>query len=270
MRIDRRIIFVLIAFSVAIPLIFKIGLPNRVTKEVRMVYDAIDELEREEVVLVSFDHEASSLPEIKPMADAILRHCFSKDLKVISFALLAEGTAIGDQILRDIAAEYEKRYGEDYVYLGFRPQYTAAILGLGEDLHRVFPEDYRGISTSELPLTKKIKNYNDISLVISIADGDLPSYWINYAEARYHQRLAIAVTAVMATTYYPYLSSGQIKGLVGGLKGAAEYEILIGKPGMGGKGMDAQSIAHLVILLLVAWGNVSYFLGRRNNSKGTG
>jgi len=263
MKLDRRVIFILIALSVAIPLIFKLGLPNKVTKEVRMVYDAIEELKQGEIVLVSFDHEASSLPEIKPMAEAILRHCFSKGLKVISFALLAEGTAIGDQILRDVASEYDNKYGEDYVYLGFRPQYTAAILGLGEDLHRVFPEDYRGISTSDLALTQGIKNYEDISLVISLADGDLPTYWINYAEARYNQKLTIAVTAVMATTYYPYLSSGQIKGLVGGLKGAAEYEILIQRPGMGVKGMDAQSIAHLMILLLVVLGNVLYFLGKR-------
>lgn len=260
MKIDRRIIFVLIAFSVAIPLIFKIGLPNKVTKEVKMVYDSIEELEQGEVVLVSFDHEASSLPEIKPMAQAILRHCFSKNLKVVSFALLAEGTAIGDEILRNVANEYDRKYGRDYVFLGFRPQYTAAILGLGEDLHRVFPEDYKGISTSKLTLTKEIKNYEDISLVVSLADGDLPTYWINYAEARYDQRVAIAVTAVMATTYYPYLSSKQITGLVGGLKGAAEYEILIDKPGMGSKGMDAQSVAHVVILLLVVLGNVSYFL----------
>lgn len=260
MKIDRRIIFVLIAISVAIPLIFKIGLPNKVTKEVKMVYDSIEELEQGEVVLVSFDHEASSLPEIKPMAQAILRHCFSKNLKVVSFALLAEGTAIGDEILRNVANEYDRKYGRDYVFLGFRPQYTAAILGLGEDLHRVFPEDYKGISTFELPLTKEIKNYEDISLVVSLADGDLPTYWINYAEARYNQRVAIAVTAVMATTYYPYLSSKQITGLVGGLKGAAEYEILINKPGMGSKGMDAQSVAHVVILLLVVLGNVSYFL----------
>lgn len=263
MRLDSRIIFVLIAFSVAIPLVFKIGLPNKVTLEVRMVYDAIEELEQGEVVLVSFDHEASSLPEIKPMAQAILRHCFSKNLKVVSFALLAEGTAIGDEILRNVANEYDRKYGKDYVFLGFRPQYTAAILGLGEDLHRVFPEDYKGISTSKLNLTKEIKNYEDISLVVSLADGDLPTYWINYAEARYNQKIAIAVTAVMATTYYPYLSSKQITGLVGGLKGAAEYEILINKPGMGSKGMDAQSVAHVVILLLVVLGNVSYFLGRR-------
>jgi len=256
---DRRIIFVLIAFSVAFPLVFKIGLPNKVTEEVKNVYNAINILDSGTVVLVSFDHEASSLPEVKPMAEAILRHCFSKKLKVISLALLAEGTVIGDEITRNVGSEYNREYGKDYVFLGFRPQYTAAILGMGEDFHRVFPQDYKGNSTFELEITKNIKNYDDIYLIISVADGDLPSYWINYAGARYHKKIAIAVTAVMATTYYPYLSSNQISGMVGGLKGAAEYEILIKKPGMGGKGMGAQSVAHAVILALVILGNISYF-----------
>jgi hypothetical protein len=262
-NLNRRVIFVLMALSVAIPLIFKIGLPSKATKEVKMVYNSIKDLEQGSVVLVSFDHEASSLPEIKPMAEAVLRHCFSKDLKVIGLALLAEGTAIGDEIMREVAKEYGKEYGEDYVFLGFRPQYMAAILGMGEDIHRVFPQDYKGNPTDELTVTKDLKNYEDIPLIISVADGDMPTYWINFAGARYHKRIAIAVTAVMATSFYPFLDSGQLVGLVGGLKGAAEYETLIHKPGMGSKGMDAQSMAHIMILFLVILGNITFFMSKK-------
>jgi hypothetical protein len=262
-NLNRRVIFVLMALSVAIPLIFKIGLPSKATKEVKMVYNSIKDLEQGSVVLVSFDHEASSLPEIKPMAEAVLRHCFSEDLKVIGLALLAEGTAIGDEIMREVAKEYGKEYGEDYVFLGFRPQYMAAILGMGEDIHRVFPQDYKGNSTDELTVIKDLKNYENIPLIISVADGDMPTYWINFAGARYHKRIAIAVTAVMATSFYPFLDSGQLVGLVGGLKGAAEYETLIHKPGMGSKGMDAQSMAHIMILFLVILGNITFFMSKR-------
>lgn len=260
---DRRLIFILMALSVAIPLIFKIGFPNKVTREVRKVYQEIDQMDSASVVMISFDHEASSLPEVKPMAVAILRHCFSKNLKVIGFALLAEGTAIGDEILREVAAEYNKVYGEDYVFLGFRPQYQAAILGMGEDIKRVFPQDYKNISLDQIPMIEGIKNYQDISLIISVADGDMPTYWVDYAVSRYHKKVATAVTAVMATSFYPFLASGQIVGLLGGLKGAAEYEILIEKPGMGQRGMDAQSVSHLVIILLVILGNAGYFLRRK-------
>ena len=262
-NVDKKVIFVLIALSVAIPLVFKIGFPTKVTKEVERVYQEIEGLDHGAPVLISFDHEASSLPEIQPMAEAILRHCFSRDLKVLGLALLAEGTAIGDEMMKNIAEEYGKEYGIDYVFLGFRPQYIAAILGMGEDIHRVFPEDYRGNSTDELNLTKDLENYEDIPLIISVADGDMPTYWISFAGARYHKKIATAVTAVMATSFYPFLDSGQLAGLVGGLKGAAEYETLIERPGMGSKGMDSQSMAHLMILFLVLLGNITFFMNKK-------
>jgi hypothetical protein len=257
---SRQLIFVLVALSVAVPLVIRIGLPNEVTSEVMEVYEEIDRLDSGSVVLVSFDHEASSLPEVKPMAQAILRHCFAKKLKVIGLALLAEGTAIGEQILRETGHEYQAEYGKDYVFLGFRPQFQAAILGMGEDIRRVFPEDYSNTPLIRLPMMGNVKNYKDISLIISVTDGDMPVWWVDYAVSRYHKRLAVAATAVMATSFYPFLSSGQMMGLLGGLKGAAEYEMLIDKPGMGQRGMDAQSVCHLVIILLVVIGNVGYFI----------
>lgn len=257
---SRQLIYILVALSVAIPLVIKIGLPNEVTSEVMQVYEEISQLDSGSVVLISFDHEASSLPEVKPMAQAILHHCFTKKLKVVGLALLAEGTVIGDQILREGAKEYQAKYGKDYVFLGFRPQYQAAILGMGEDIKRVFPQDYNNLPLEQIPMMEKIKNYGDIFLIISVTDGDMPVWWVDYAVSRYHMKLAVATTAVMATSFYPFLSAGQMVGLLGGLKGAAEYEMLIEKPGMGQKGMDAQSVCHLMIILLVIAGNVGYFM----------
>jgi len=259
---SRRLIFILIALSVAVPLVIKIGLPNQVTTEVKNVYESIDQLDSGLVVMISFDFEASSLPEVKPMAVAILRHCFAKKLKVVGLALMAEGTAIGEQILRQTADEYGAEYGSDYVFLGFRPQAQSAILGMGEEIKRVFPRDYHDTPLEQIPILKNVKNYDDVALVVSVADGDLPVTWVDYAVSRYHKKFACAATAVMATSFYPFLSSGQMVGLLGGLKGAAEYEILINKPGMGQKGMDAQSVCHLMIVILVVWGNVTYFSKR--------
>ena len=120
--------------------------------------------------------------------------------------------------------------------------------------------DYNNLPLEQIPMMKKIKNYEDISLIISVTDGDMPVWWVDYAVSRYHMKLTVATTAVMATSFYPFLSAGQMVGLLGGLKGAAEYEMLIKKPGMGQRGMDSQSVCHLVIILLVIAGNVGYFL----------
>ena len=60
----------------------------------------------------------------------------------------------------------------------------------------------------------------------------------------------------------------KMSGLLGGMKGAAEYELLIDTKGSATKGMDAQSSAHALIVLFVIIGNVFYFMGRRREKQG--
>ena len=68
------------------------------------------------------------------------------------------------------------------------------------------------------------------------------------------------MTAVMASDAYPFLQSGQLSGLIGGLKGAAEYEQLINHRDRAFIGMDAQSITHILIVIFIIFGNISFFL----------
>lgn len=263
----RQIIYLLIFISVVLPLFFPLGLKPGITTEVRKFHAAVENIPPGSTVILSFDFEASTIAETKPLAVSILRHLFSRNISVISLSMLAEGTGLGLNFITEVADEFHKTYGEDYVFLGFRPQYQATILGLGEDFSKVFPEDYFKNRLESLPLTQKIKNYQDVDIIITVADGDLPQYWVDYAQTRYKKPVLAAVTAVMATTFYPYLSSGQLSGLVGGLKGAAEYEQLIQRPDLGVKGMESQSLAHLTIILLIILGNVSYLRLRRRGEK---
>ncbi len=261
--IDRRIIFLLMLLGVGLPLLTNIGLPVRVTRDVGNVYDYIEGLNPGDVILISYDHDTGTLPEMIPMSDAILRHAFSRNLHLVGMALRAEGTAIGRQNFRRIGAEYGREEGKDFVFLGFRPEITAAILGLGTSIERVFPKDDRDIPISEIELMNTVRNYGDIALVISISDDDTPVYWVNYANARFKAKVVPAVTAVMATTFFPFIDSGQIRGMIAGLKGAAEYEKLIKIPGRAGRGMDAQSIAHMVMIGFIIMGNIAYFMSRK-------
>jgi hypothetical protein len=261
--IDRRIIFGLIFLSVALPLIFNFTIPNRITKEVRDTYNFIEALPEGSVLLFSFDHDAATLPEMAPMARALLNHVFTRGHKVVGMAFRPEGAAIGNKALQVEGEKYSLVEGQDYVFLGYRPEITSGVLGIGENIGRVYPKDYRGMPVEEIPLMQKVKSYRDIALVVSVSDDDTPVYWINYANARYQQAVVPAITAVMATTFYPFLQERQIIGMVPGLKGAAEYEQLIEKLGDGSLGMSAQSISHLVIVIFVIIGNIGYFMIRR-------
>ena len=111
--------------------------------------------------------------------------------------------------------------------------------------------------------------YDDIALLASFAHGIQVETWIAYAGGRFGQQIVGGVTGVVAPDLYPYLQSGQLAGMIGGLKGASEYESLIGVKGLATRGMPAQSTAHILIILLIVVGSISEFIikGRERRKK---
>jgi len=252
----RHIIFIIVGIAVALPIIFNIRLGGTVTPETRQVFSNIDSLPPGAVVMVSFDFEASSFAEVRPLADVIVKHAFDKNLRIVALSLFAEGAALGEQLLTKLAQDNGKVYGVDYVYLGFRPQYQAAILAMGESIKTEFPLDYYGDPTIALPLMSDVDTYSEIALISSVADGSMPTFWVEYAVTPHHVKFQSVLTATMATSFYPYLASGQIAGIAAGLKGASEYESLLGRDGAGARGLFAQSVSQFAIVLLIIAGNV--------------
>ena len=263
LHIDRRYIFILVALGVIIPLVWPLGLAVTTSPPVENVYNAVEELAPGTPVLVSVDYDPSTQPELSPMTIAVLRHCFARDLPVIITVLHPGGPGLALEISDRISKEVGAVYGEDYVFLGYKVGSSAVILSIGQDFHVSFPADYFNTPIDEIPLMKKVKNYNDIGLVITMSGSTYPDAWVAFAHERYGQKLAAGVTAVMAADYYPYLQTGQLVGLIGGLKGAAEYEKLIDRPDDGLKGMDAQTIVHLFVVLMILLGNIAFLFVQR-------
>ncbi len=276
-QIDRRVIYGIIALGVIIPLLKPIGLPENITPPVKNLYDYIDSLPRGSAIILSIDYDATVLPEVHPMVLAVLRHAMAKGIRPIGLGLNPAGTGLGLEAFTKVGKELGKKYGEDFVYLGFKPNVSATILGLGEDLRKVFPRDYFGTPVDSIPMLKNVKNYNDIAITISFSGSSLPENWIMYANARYGEKIACGVTAVMAADFYPYLQTGQLVGMIAGLKGAAEYETLVNRlyKTLGKKtpsviairGMDANSLAHVLIMIFIILGNLAFFASKHREEK---
>jgi hypothetical protein len=62
---------------------------------------------------------------------------------------------------------------------------------------------------------------------------------------------------------YVYTNTGQLDGIIAGLRGAADYEVLLGEPGAGVDGMPAQSTVHAIIIVFIIISNAVYFWQRR-------
>jgi hypothetical protein len=268
LRLDRRVIFLVIGLCTLLPLLYPVGLAIRVSPEVRGVYEYLDGLPEGSIFLLSLDFDPASKPELYPQAVALLRHAFKKNLKVIGMTLWLPGTGMADQVISQVAREAGKVNGKDYVFLGWSPGGSAVIITMGQDLYKAFPSDYYSQTTKDLPVLDGVRTLRDVSYVVSLTAGTSGvESWYLFGKDKYKFELGGGCTGVIAPGLYPLLRSGQINGLIGGLRGAAEYEVLIGKPGLAVAGMDAQSATHLAIIVLVVICNLLYFMSRKGDRR---
>lgn len=266
---DRRFIYLAVAFYVIFPVLLTLNLPTEISPEVRQLYEAVEALPDSAVVMLTFDYYASTLAETEPMSRAALHHLFRKHCKIVTMTTIPlGGPSISERVTRDLAEEYGKTYGIDYVNLGYKANYVAVLKGMGSSIEAIYPTDNSGTPLAEIPMMSHIKNYQDVDFIYVVADNGIVDYWMSIVNAQYQIGVGSGVTAVMAPKFYAYLSSGQMTGMLGGMKGAADYEQLVHHHGTATKGMAAQSLVHLFIILSVVAGNIIFFMERKKRGGG--
>jgi len=265
-RIDRRILFGLIFASVIFPLFLPLSLPVPVTPETQTFFDAVEALPDSSIVMLPFDFWPSTLAETEPMAIVGLRHLMRKHCYVVGLSNVGMGgPSIADRVLDSIGSEFGRTYGVDYVNLGYKPDYRAVMLGMGTRISDIFPTDHRGTPLNELPLMQRVPNYDSVTFIFVVSDNVAVDYWVGLVNARFGVPMGAGVTAVMAPKSLSFVQAGQLVGLLGGMKGCAEYENLLGYPDRAIRGMDSQSMIHLLIVIFIVLGNIGYFASKRRS-----
>src|SRR5512140_3794350 len=93
LQVDRRIIFLVVLIGVTFP--FYIAWPPfqvDVSKEVEATYKIIDAIPPHGYpLMLSIDYDPASEAELTPMAVAVMRHCFSKGIRVMVISLQYSG-----------------------------------------------------------------------------------------------------------------------------------------------------------------------------------
>ena len=270
-KVDRRWIFLMIALVVLIPLLYPISLPIRATATTQQVYDAVEKLPHGSKVLLSCEYSPSTKPEIHPMVVSFLRHCFRNKHKIYITCLWPDGQFMAEEALEEVGKEYDLKYGEDYVLLGFRPGNEAVVKGIVSDLRKLYTIDSKGTKVTEIPMMEGINKFEDFDFLFSGSAGSPGSIdWVQYAADPTGIPMSTGTTSIQVNEVMPYVQSGQVQGILAGMPGAAEYEALIGVKGIGTSGMDAQSVAHLVIVLFIVLGNIGFFIERNREKKHRG
>ena len=287
-KIDRRVIFLLIGLSVLIPLIKPqwVKLPIKIDNNTKVVYDSISSLNEGDKVLLSFEYGASTKPEVHPMAVALLKHLFSKGIKVYIVSLWPEGPIMAKLAMDEIKNSdlFNLIDGKNYVMFDYKVGGSIVIKNIADDFRGIYKQDLNRLPIEELEIMNGIYSVEDFDFVFDFSAG-VPgnAEWVQYACDPKKVPLSSGCTSIMVTDAIPYVESGQLKGILAGMPGAAEYEKLVYDylskelengnkyinknseitQGRALARMSAQSVAHLLMVIFIVFGNLAYYYERK-------
>jgi hypothetical protein len=287
-QLDRRLIFFLIALSVLIPLLKPgwVNIPIKTTSHSEIVFEELNNLNKGDRVLVSFEYGASTKPEIHPMSVAVLQHLFSKGIKVYTVPLWPEGLMMAKYALKEVVESnlFNIKEHIDYVSLPYKAGGEIIIRGIATNIRSIFTQDVNNILLIDIPMMDGVNKVTDFDFVFDLSAGTPGNAeWVQFACDEYNVPLSSGCTSIMVTDAIPYVESGQIRGILAGMPGAAEYEQMVFKylsdlrnseilnenasivPGKATSRMSAQSVAHLLMVIFIILGNISYYLIQRRN-----
>lgn len=260
--------YLLLGLVIAAPLVIpNLNLPIVVSPAAQGFYDTIEKMPSNKIALVSANWAAGTESENRPQTEAIIRHLFMRNKKFAIISFDPQGSKFADDIATGIAKEMGKKYGEDWVHWGFRPpqQMVLTAQGIGRDIPKTIGTDKNGTPLSKIPMMRGVKSVKDVGFIAEITPSSTIGIWIQfiYGQKEYRTPILYAPTSVSGPEGYNWLDSGQIKGMLVGMKGAAEYEQLIGHKGFATRGASALSSSHLLIIILIILGNIGYISSRR-------
>lgn len=260
-NVDVRVIYAIVGLVIILLVLQPIVLPLATNRETQMLYDFIEKLPAGSVVVMSEEHTVGFWPECGPGAVAVWQHAFQRPLKLVFVAFIQDGALLEHTALTTLVNTGDKKYGVDFVEIGFIAGEETAVAAFAKDF-TLSKVDYYGTPLDTLALLKTAKSAKDVALWV--VTGSTGNYWIlRQVNAVYHVPQATITMAGLEPTFLPYLASGQFVGIVNSVRGGAEYENLLKRPGFGNQMMGAVTVGTGVIFVLVAFGNIMYWARRK-------
>lgn len=283
----RRLIYLMMILAVAAPVMFGLSqAPSRLVSAERM-YSVVDSVEVQpgEVALVWLDFGPNTVAENEPQAVVLLEHLFRRRIPVILLSQYQQAEGFLRRIPQDVAQRLERempgqtwRYGEAWVNAGYKPGGAIFIQSLvnAPDITKLLGRDVSGMPISHFPAfasvggVERVKIVGEITGLVGVFDSIVQFFQKN----GYRPTLVHGCTSITIPEAYIFLDSGQLKGLLEGIAGAAWYSEVLKKhfPLSDNSKLlvtnTALSAAHIMIIVLILVGNVAAFVSRSRRSRG--
>ena len=268
--IDVKWIYLIQMIVISYPLLRPIGLPlGTISEETMGIYNYLNNLPEGSIVLHCVNMGPTAAAECLPGLIAIVRHNVELGHRLIFYTNTATGVPYIEEAAR-AALGTELRdhpdYGTKYVNIGYIPQGTTGFSGFAADIFFTTTDAYGNDLKTTFFKDLPTKTAADFDFGITYGSGNF-AWIITYLRDPWGVPCGGGIAAGLAADAYAYYPE-KTPGFLVGLRGGAEYELLIKKPGLAAAGMDAQSLAHLSIIIMVIIGNIGYFAARARGRGG--
>lgn len=256
-NIDSRIIWLLLLFVVGIPLKYPMGLPVQVSPNTRDFYDTLTDA-KGAVIALALDTAPAGLAELGPQMTAILHIARENNNKIIMVGWNVNAGFYADTYLPKVFQDvWDTQYGVTFVNLGYIPGQETGMKQFAENTWSI-ESDHYGNAIDQLPIMENIRSASDLDYIIEFCwNIDLPQSIMRQFIAPGYTKMLAASTALVYPSLLPFIGPDKtIKSAVKGLDGAAQLELLSGHPGEALKGTDAQSLAHIMLIIFIVLGNI--------------
>jgi hypothetical protein len=276
-RLDRRVIYGILCVVAVASFILKPIRISSVNPATKAVFDEVERCPDDKVIVLDSSWDMGSQSENRPQFLALVEHMFRRNIKFVVTALGSTPFApeIAQKYLDELASKYHKQYGVDYVNLGYKTAGGGGVVGVSggflldafaKDIHAIYPTDFRKTPISKLPLMQRVKSIEQVHLVV-VVTYEPGIEWISFIRGQFGTPVVFSCMSIVVPLYAIYYDSNQLAGIIGGTRGAAEYERLLEleTAGEGTRLMTPQSLVHLLIIFFIILGNVGYLFGSRRN-----
>lgn len=267
MKWDDRYLYVVLLIAMAGPTLFPIGLEFLGTEYVLDFYEALDSVPNGSKILIISHLNAANWPtDYKPGTIAFTYHIISKNLRPVIVCTWADAPLIWHKEIRQLFDDAGYVYGTDWLLTGFYPGMEAAVGAFTDNPRGVVLEDFYGNPGSSLPLLQEIETMDDFALGIMqwSASADLV---IRQTYISHDMRVLLQPNTGELADALTYWTAGMAEGVMTGIRGGAEYEMYIGRPGEGSSLTDALSIIMIVVPGATILGNIVHFAKKIRGDK---
>lgn len=262
----RQILWIVLAISIAFPLIYPLGLPIQVSTSTKKTYDTIQNLPKDSIVVLYVEYQSGNWPECGPIETSYLYHLAQRPVRIAIVSSNTEAAELTRTRVLPVINWGDKKYGIDWVYLGYLPGQETGMKSFADDVWGTLHTDFYGASFESLPMMADLKSAKDINLLVYInslyADPAIRQF-----NTPFGTKILLGTQIGNTITQSPYLASGQAAGIVLGLRGAAEYDILIGLKADVVIAMDSLTLSHIVAIAAIVVGNITFYYGGRKTRK---